>query len=1146
MAKQNEVEMPAAVLEGAEAPHPKRKGRGSFITAKGMRTPSFEEMAAEVTSLSTYETLVERDLAAVFTGRDWIKYRIESMVTAEPAMRYFFLVLFSFSLVMILSLWWVIIPHPEDNPMEETLTFRGAVYLTLNVLTTGGYNGDVVKANEKIAYFFMIAAGLLVVAVLIGIVTDSVSATMDEQINGSTKVVESNHTLILGWNNSTPRLVCQIAFLRRVYRMLNETWPRRLFPWLRIEASSPVAKYKVVLMNNQLTKIEMEVILARAFSEARIKSHRTKIGRDVIIRVGDPTSTHDLIRVAAQRATSIALQMTSVDEAESEYSNGRISNSASIRSLLALRSLFLSNGNPLETFNKDLRVVVQLQQTCPFIESACFVSPSGSLCVYPMDLSKLINTVMFQSASKPGLTRVLSELLDFEDCAIRCRPASQMSGGVNNALGFFVGKTARAAMLGAQWKEAVLIGVENGSAAVPSLYRGDEHSSMLCKPSRVIQPGDWLIFVGRTSNPQRTDSKADLADFKAQADTLMLATSTFKGGSSEEGSSGLNNQHHLGLSESGGASRPVGIARRLSAIDFGQLSLHSEAQHVLVMGWRPEWNAVPASFRGRLRDISDGLPLGSTVTCLNVKTQREFDELLCTHKGTHKGSKLKTKNVAWPVNKEEAAGGGFESGWNINGGSGDRTFQIFHFCGDPVHFESVAALLKSPAAPVYDTAICLGNVVGADLSADARDSRVLSMFLILRQLTEHDPKWSGRSIHIISENQIDQTAHLAVTPKRHMSDNPLAFEETLPASFVKTSSPESKSDKALWAYVREWADPLEVLSSPEFPEPSKVPDPLGGRLEARSKSVHKAASKFSAPKRASGSAEGKETGAGIDSAFLHPGEKFRFEASKIVDSNSEDSTVAIFYQLSGKAGGPSPGWVHDQCTSHPGRRAICVISTPANPHTSVSARTPEPDLMNSNAVIARALALTLAYPQIEASVMDLVSTTSGTPEIEFYPPHALGLLGCGDGPTTSGKIAFGVVQSILDALYGGYASALGYILASDGCIQLAPPTGTLVAWDPADRVVVLIRHAPKPEVSLAPTTSPGQKPGSAAGSAFRAAVDAMAAARKAPPSLEATQAQVEANAKKMITVLEGMASLQRQLESLGATDPKAIAAGTHV
>ena len=38
------------------------------------------------------------------------------------------------------------------------------------------------------------------IAVLIGIVTDTVSATMEQLTAGKSKVVEENHTLVLGWN----------------------------------------------------------------------------------------------------------------------------------------------------------------------------------------------------------------------------------------------------------------------------------------------------------------------------------------------------------------------------------------------------------------------------------------------------------------------------------------------------------------------------------------------------------------------------------------------------------------------------------------------------------------------------------------------------------------------------------------------------------------------------------------------------------------------------------------------------------------------------------------------------------------------------------------------------------------------------------
>ena len=93
-----------------------------------------------------------------------------------------------------------------------------------------------------------------------------------------------------------------------------------------------------------------------------------------------------------------------------------------------------------------------------------------------------------------------------------------------------------------------------------------------------------------------------------------------------------------------------------------------------------------------------------------------------------------------------------------------RVFLVRHHYGDPVHYGSVQSLINSPDFPAFNTAVCLGNVVGADIPSYARDSRVLSTMLILRQLTSDSThsKWADRSMHIVAENQMDQTQHLAV------------------------------------------------------------------------------------------------------------------------------------------------------------------------------------------------------------------------------------------------------------------------------------------------------------------------------------------------------------------------------------------------
>ena len=94
---------------------------------------------------------------------------------------------------------------------------------------------------------------------------------------------------------------------------------------------------------------------------------------------GDPCNSHDLVRVAAHKATAVVIMMTDVDAAEADE-EGAITNSATIRCVLALRNTVYSNGGPAlanKLFKKDLRVVVHLSGTCPFISGASFLAPAG-------------------------------------------------------------------------------------------------------------------------------------------------------------------------------------------------------------------------------------------------------------------------------------------------------------------------------------------------------------------------------------------------------------------------------------------------------------------------------------------------------------------------------------------------------------------------------------------------------------------------------------------------------------------------------------------------------------------------------------------------------------------------------------------------
>jgi hypothetical protein len=70
-----------------------------------------------------------------------------------------------------------------------------------------------------------------------------------------------------------------------------------------------------------------------------------------------------------------------------------------------------------------------------------------------------INMLMFYCGAKPGLSRVIMELFNFEAIAIRCRKAAQTRGGPEETPGYFIGMNMKEAQVASCWTNAVLLGV---------------------------------------------------------------------------------------------------------------------------------------------------------------------------------------------------------------------------------------------------------------------------------------------------------------------------------------------------------------------------------------------------------------------------------------------------------------------------------------------------------------------------------------------------------------------------------------------------------------------------------------------------------------------------------------------------------------
>ena len=117
-----------------------------------------------------------------------------------------------------------------------------------------------------------------------------------------------------------------------------------------------------------------------------------------------------------------------LDRVEDEESEGLVTNSATIRCVLALRNIVMSNGpEPAQTFTQNLRVIVQLSTECKFLDASSFLTPSGSSVLFPQDISKFINSVSRQDTLRFVWSSV--SLLLFLSSLVACRLAHVLLHG---------------------------------------------------------------------------------------------------------------------------------------------------------------------------------------------------------------------------------------------------------------------------------------------------------------------------------------------------------------------------------------------------------------------------------------------------------------------------------------------------------------------------------------------------------------------------------------------------------------------------------------------------------------------------------------------------------------------------------------------
>lgn len=215
--------------------------------------------------------------------------------------------------------------------------------------------------------------GLVVTALLLGIVSDAVSMYLDNLRKGSCRVVESDFTLIIGWSNKSIPIIEQIAKAN-------------------ISENGGVV---VVLAERRKESMEVEI----AHNDSKIAA----IGTRVVCRSGSPLWLADLRKVSLVKAKSIIVLAD--QDAGDDQSDVRC-----IRILLSLISA-LGGADVNSSLRDKLKITVEVCNA----ENAPLMASIARDIVEPVVANGVIGRLLVHAARQPQVATVWETLLGFDD-----------------------------------------------------------------------------------------------------------------------------------------------------------------------------------------------------------------------------------------------------------------------------------------------------------------------------------------------------------------------------------------------------------------------------------------------------------------------------------------------------------------------------------------------------------------------------------------------------------------------------------------------------------------------------------------------------------------------------------------------------------
>ncbi|KAK1318604.1 putative ion channel CASTOR [Acorus calamus] len=245
--------------------------------------------------------------------------------------------------------------------MDDSLA--DCLWLSWTYVADSGNHASSVGLSPKLVSVSISFGGMLIFAMMLGLVSDAISEKFDSLRKGRSEVIEKDHTLILGWSDKMGSLLNQLAI-----------------------ANESLGGGTIVVMAER-DKEEMEIDIAKMEFDLK--------GTSVICRSGSPLILADLKKVSVSKARAVIVL--------AEDGNADQSDARALRTVLSLTGV-----------KEGLKghIVVELSD----LDNEVLVKLVGGDLVETVVAHDVIGRLMIQCARQPGLAQIWEDILGFENC----------------------------------------------------------------------------------------------------------------------------------------------------------------------------------------------------------------------------------------------------------------------------------------------------------------------------------------------------------------------------------------------------------------------------------------------------------------------------------------------------------------------------------------------------------------------------------------------------------------------------------------------------------------------------------------------------------------------------------------------------------